>query len=179
VSEEWRPVVGYEGLYSVSDQGRVRSEGRAMVDKNGRPRKFPAKILKQFVGPINNAGALVRARVMLTRMDSSFATRYVHHLVLAAFVGPCPDGLIGLHWDDDPYNNTLENLRYGTRSDNGTDAVRNGINPVASRNHCARGHEYTPENTAYWSKGLTHRHCRTCSRERGRASAAAARGIVP
>lgn len=44
--------------------------------------------------------------------------RYLHRLVLEAFIGPCPKGLEGLHEDDDPANNRLVNLRWGTRSDN-------------------------------------------------------------
>jgi DNA-binding transcriptional regulator YiaG len=46
--------------------------------------------------------------------------------MLIAFVGPCPDGCEGLHWDDNAANNTLLNLRWGTRSANLHDAVRNG-----------------------------------------------------
>ena len=37
MSEVWRPVVGYEGLYSVSDEGRVRSESHVIVMSNGVP----------------------------------------------------------------------------------------------------------------------------------------------
>lgn len=49
-----------------------------------------------------------------------------HKLVLAAFVGPCPDGMFGLHRDDVKTNNNLSNLYYGTRLDNARDAFRNG-----------------------------------------------------
>lgn len=43
---------------------------------------------------------------------------YVHRLVLEAFTGPCPKGMECLHADDDPTNNHLTNLRWGTHSDN-------------------------------------------------------------
>ena len=38
--EEWRAVVGYEGLYEVSDQGRVRSLDRFYLTRDGKPRGF-------------------------------------------------------------------------------------------------------------------------------------------
>jgi len=41
-------------------------------------------------------------------------TRYVHRLVAAAFIGPCPEGHHVHHIDNDPSNNFIENLRYVT-----------------------------------------------------------------
>jgi len=41
--------------------------------------------------------------------------------VLEAFVGPAPEGHEGLHGDGDPANNRLDNLRWGTRSENNID----------------------------------------------------------
>lgn len=55
-------------------------------------------------------------------------SRYVHHLVLEAFVGPRPagDNIVGLHADDNPANNALENLSWGTQSRNLQDAYLRG-----------------------------------------------------
>lgn len=49
----------------------------------------------------------------------------VHHAVLLTYVGPRGQGQIGLHSDDNPLNNTVENLSWGTRLDNATDRRRN------------------------------------------------------
>ena len=49
MSEEWRDVVGYEGLYQVSNQGRVKSLERTFIDKIGRERYFKERILKPGV----------------------------------------------------------------------------------------------------------------------------------
>lgn len=52
---------------------------------------------------------------------------FVHSLVILAFVGPCPDNLRECrHWNDVPSDNRVENLLWGTRSQNALDAVRNG-----------------------------------------------------
>jgi predicted XRE-type DNA-binding protein len=52
---------------------------------------------------------------------------FIHRLVLEAFVGPCPAGMEACHFPDrDPDNNHLENLRWGTKSDNAKDAMQHG-----------------------------------------------------
>jgi hypothetical protein len=53
--------------------------------------------------------------------------RYVHHLVLEAFVGPCPPGLECRHFPDrDPANNRLENIHWGTPEENAADKIFHG-----------------------------------------------------
>src|SRR4051794_38431819 len=52
--------------------------------------------------------------------------RFIHRLVLEAFVGPCPDGLECRHLDGDPGNNLLSNLKWGTRLENFQDSVKHG-----------------------------------------------------
>lgn len=51
--EKWLPVVGYEGLYSVSDLGRVRSEARVILRKDGRQQPIPERIKKS---PVDGRG---------------------------------------------------------------------------------------------------------------------------
>jgi hypothetical protein len=50
----------------------------------------------------------------------------IHRLILEAFRGPCPFGLEALHWDDNPLNFKLSNLRWGTREENIADSKRTG-----------------------------------------------------
>ena len=45
LKENWRPIPGYEGSYSVSDLGRVRSEARTVIRKNGVKLFTPERIL--------------------------------------------------------------------------------------------------------------------------------------
>lgn len=59
--------------------------------------------------------------------------RYVHRLVLEAFVGPCPAGMECCHEDGDPGNNRLTNLRWDTHAGNMQDAVRHGTMRGKSR----------------------------------------------
>jgi len=149
--ERWLPVVGYEGIYEVSDRGRVRSLARITSGRRVRPR-----VLKER--PLPNG----RPRVNLS-LYGKVVDAYPYRLVLEAFVGPCPEGMEALHWDDDPNNNTVDNLRWGTRTENMRDMSRN-LGGNAGLTHCPSGHPYDEENTYYYPTGRQHRLCRTCQR---------------
>lgn len=96
---------------------------------------------------------------------------YVHELVLEAFVGPRPDGYTCCHNDGDPFNNHVDNLRWGSRSKNEYDKVFHGTHQQASKTHCRNGHEYTPENTRLYTKrGFRERQCKACALTWSRAS---------
>ena len=100
--------------------------------------------------------------------DAKKFTRYVHHLVLEAFVGPRPPGMSGLHRDDDPANNHVDNLYWGTSSENAFDRVRNGNDHNARKDRCKRGHLLEGENLAPWMTG-GRRCCLACNRAKSLA----------
>jgi hypothetical protein len=148
---EWRPVVGYEGLYEVSSLGDVR----------GITRWTAPRILKPFIrsGPYSS--------VRLFRDGIQRAVR-VHRVVALAF-HPNPDGLpLVRHRNDVPADNRAENLTWGTQKDNADDALRNGrrADPVT---RCRNGHELTPANTKRRPDRPGDRRCRTCANEASRA----------
>lgn len=101
--ENWKPVVGYEGLYEVSDFGRVRN----VADRIGT---FIGKILK----PATTDGS---KRFVLCNHGKTQNVR-CHKLVMAAFVGPRPEGLQVKHIDGDKGNNLLGNLEYAKQPRN-------------------------------------------------------------
>lgn len=92
----------------------------------------------------------------------------IHHLVLEAFVGPRPEGMEALHYDDDPTNNVLWNLRWGTPSENHFDRVRNGRNWNANKTHCPRGHELATPNLVASVARIGRRTCLACARAKAR-----------
>ena len=152
----WRPVVGYEGIYEVSDAGEVRSVPR--VDTGGNRRK--GRPIKQAT---DRKGYV---RVTLHWAGRGM-TKKVHHLVLEAFVGPRPPGAEGCHNDGRKGNNAVTNLRWDTASANALDNVRLGVHPQARKTHCPSGHPYNPENTLHGTVGTGNsRSCRACSRAR-------------
>jgi hypothetical protein len=113
MSETWKPVVGYEEFYSVSNWGRVQSHNR--VDGKNRPRV--GRMLALF-------GERYHSVLLSSRGERKF--RKVHQLVLQAFVGPAPDGYEGCHNDGNAFNNNLANLRWDTRANNAADAYAHG-----------------------------------------------------
>ena len=118
--EEWRDVVGFEGRYSVSNLGRVRSESAVWV-RDRRTYQTFQRILVPYIR--KNDG---RVGITLRHPDDKYPKpRQVHRLVLEAFVGPCPPGMVCCHWDDVPTNNRLSNLRWDTQSENEKDKARN------------------------------------------------------
>lgn len=162
--EEWRPVVGFEGYYEVSDHGRVRSLDRNRKAPTGGDWVQPGRILCQTDGMKSRGDA--RLSVNLCR-HGRCKTRFVHQLVLEAFVGPRPPGMQTLHWDDVKTNNHLSNLRWGTPQENQYDRIRNGNNDRVNQDSCKHGHKFTPENT--YRPNPRHRKCRTCMRIRERS----------
>ena len=152
-SEAWRQVFGFEGLYEVSDQGRVRSVDR--VDRLGRPRI--GRVLAQRV---DNTGYL---RVQLHR-DGVRVFRHVHRTVMEAFEGPRPTAH-ACHNDGDVTNNARANLRWDTPSGNMRDAVLHGTNRQTAKTHCPLGHSLTPPNLSA-SQPNGWRMCLACSRAR-------------
>lgn len=158
--ETWKTLPGYEGIYEVSDCGRVKSLPRT----TNYGRRIRERILSTTTHPSGHLS------VKLSR-DGFYRRGNVHRLVLMAFVGPAPDGFEALHGDGDPGNNHLSNLRWGSRSENLLDRVRHGIHHQAIKTHCPQMHPYGEANTYVTSKGS--RMCRTCLRDRNRATRAA------
>ena len=158
-TETWKPIPGYEGLYEVSDHGRVRSLDRRYIRADGIATRRRGRILKPV---INGSG---RHQVYLCAPGEKQKPQQVHRLVLTAFVGPCPEGMEACHSNDVPTDNRLANLRWDTRSANMDDRVRNGRDPQASKTRCPQGHEYSYENTYIQPSGG--RCCRICRREAG------------
>lgn len=159
MTEQWKPVAGYEGIYEVSDQGRVRSLDRTIVYRDGRVWRAKGKMLNPSRAKDGGYPVVVLSQ------HSKRAHHYVHRLVLETFVGPPPEGMECRHMDGNPENNTVENLRWGTRYENIHDQIRHRTHTkFKERTHCPHGHEYTPENTYVNTKGSP--VCRTCTRSR-------------
>lgn len=161
--EQWKPVPGFESFYEVSDRGRVRSFDRYVNHWRGGKRLHRGRMLRTFPGTKGRSNGYLR--VALYRPGAKRLVE-VHVLVLEAFIGPRPPGLVCCHYNGNPVDNRLENLRWDTLSANSFDDIRNGVHPAASKTHCRNGHLYSDENTRVGPAG---RHCRTCERQAGRS----------
>ncbi len=148
MTTRWKPVHGYEDLYQVSDVGGVRSQ-RCVL----KPRR-------------NRRGYLY---VNLYRGGQA-RTFQVHRVVLDAFVGPRQIGQECRHLDGDRLNNRLDNLTWGTPSENRLDQVKHRTHHNTVKSKCPQGHRYD-----MYSGGR--RRCRTCHNATSRAGSARRRRL--
>jgi hypothetical protein len=124
--EVWKPVVGFEGRYEVSNRGRVKS----LAKPNPKGWMYPEKILRP--GNVKGYGQVT------LRKDGVARQLKVHRLVLEAFVGPCPEGLLCRHLNDVPSDNDPGNLAWGTQQENADDRVRYQSMPRGERHPKAK-----------------------------------------
>lgn len=154
--ETWLPVPDWE-YYEVSDLGGVRSIDRVTTQRTGRKVRLRGRVL----APVRkDCGHLKVTLCAGERRQESL----VHHLVLAAFAGPRPDGLECLHGNDVPDDNRLSNIRWGTRSENQQDRVRSGSHHETRKATCPYRHLLAPPNLVPSTARQGHRRCRACAR---------------
>lgn len=105
--EIWRDIAGYEGLYKVSNIGRVRMLGREKRLWHGGITHIEPKIIKQCV-------VCGYKKAKLRNGDSTSKMFSVHRLVAQAFI-PNPQNLPQVnHKDENKFNNNVENLEWCT-----------------------------------------------------------------
>ena len=127
MKESWQPVPGYEGLYEVSDQGRVRSLDRSVERKN----RWGSITTHRIKGRVLRPGVTTchRFYVNLSKNNTPWVVP-VHKLVALAFIGPRPEGHDIDHVNGDFRDNRLLNLEYVTHQENQKRAYDMGkINP--------------------------------------------------
>ena len=111
-TEIWKNIPGYEGSLQASSLGRIRCLNR------GRRRN---------IDKANVIMPRVRDRTgHLSFTIHGHREEQVHRLVAAAFLGPCPDGMMVLHTNGDPTDNRPGNLRFGNAAENDHDIYRQG-----------------------------------------------------
>lgn len=153
--EDWRPVPTWEGIYEVSSDGRFRSLTRTFEIRGHGTRTFDGQIIKtqtKRTYPYPYA-VLVRAQ----RRQELF----VHQTVMRAFVGEPPPNMVVRHLNGNPADCRLENLAYGSLSQNSLDSVVHDTHANARKTKCPRQHDYSSKNTYVSSKGI--RFCRACN----------------
>lgn len=120
MNEEFKPVVGYEGLYEVSNLGNVKSLSTTTITVTGHSRTTKEKLLKPGM---NSRG------YMFVALSKKGKVKYylVHRLVAASFIkNPTKKRTVN-HMDGDRTNNKLSNLEWTTHLENSRHARINGL----------------------------------------------------
>ena len=119
--ESWRPVVGYEDQYEVSNKGRLSCRRRG---SNRRVIRSPYK---------DKDGYLC---VGLSK-DGQAKAKKIHRAVLEAFVGVCPKGLMCAHLNGIRNDNRLENLIWATPTESMSHKKIHGTERLGENHHRA------------------------------------------
>lgn len=120
--ESWSDVVGYEGLYQVSNLGRVKSLGRKVLvkqDRYDKPRlmNWKGRILKPGIRAERDRAGCKYAKVIL-RKDGISKNHQVHRLVAVAFIDNPANKPVVNHIDCNGLNNNVKNLEWCTIAEN-------------------------------------------------------------
>lgn len=118
MNEIWKDIKGYEGLYQVSNKGRVKSVDRVVRSKHNSNQKRKGRILKQH---ITKDGYL---QVTLSKCNK-LKTYRVHQLVGMAFLENTHNYIEINHKDENPLNNDVRNIEWCSRSYNNNYGNRN------------------------------------------------------
>lgn len=118
MKEIWKPIKGYEGLYEISNLGRVKSLSR-VTPHNGRV--YPTKILKPHIN--------TKKYLDVELSQNGLKQRYrIHRLVAETFI-PNPNNKPQVnHIDCDKSNNRVDNLEWCDNSENQRHAFAHGLN---------------------------------------------------
>jgi NUMOD4 motif-containing protein/HNH endonuclease len=114
--EIWKDIPEYEGLYQVSNMGRVKSLDRWITQKYSREKGYYNRLmLGKIINPFSDKNGY--QYVSLSK-DNKVKRGCVHYLVLKTFIGERPSSYDCNHLNGQKNDNRLENLEYCTKSDN-------------------------------------------------------------
>lgn len=131
--EEWKDIDGFEGLYQVSNKGRVRSLDRIITRK--LPNKTEKVKLKGKVISNRDNGSGYKYVSLGRRKNGK---KYVHRLVASHFISNENEHLHINHLDHDRGNNVVENLEWCTIQENCEYKVKNNRVPHGTLHHRAK-----------------------------------------
>ena len=131
--ELWKSIPGFEGRYSVSTLGRVKSEPRFRGGRSGSAVPVSARILSCAT----TKDGYLSVRLCTGVVKQHRYTR-VHVLVLEAHVGPRPIGYDACHNNGNPFDNRLSNLRWDTKTANASDRLLHGTDCRGEKNGSAK-----------------------------------------
>lgn len=141
MAEQWKDVKGYEGLYQVSDQGRVKSLGQVTeyISRWGTVAHRHSR--GNIMCPTDNRHGYMS--VILSK-DKKTKRHFVHRLVAEAFIGEI-DSLEINHKDYNPRNNAVSNLEIVTHQENVNHSLDNMRKPKTRHRKSRTGEKYIYE----------------------------------
>lgn len=123
--EIWKDIKGYEGMYQVSNLGKVRSLDRTVTQKHTKGFMYDRVMKGRVLRPIeNNKGYL---SVTLSSPNKKYERPLIHRLVASHFLDNEDNKPQVNHIDTDKHNNAVSNLEWVTGRENYDHAMKMGI----------------------------------------------------
>lgn len=131
-TETWRPVVGFEGRYEVSDLGRVRSLSMRLVVYS---KQFGRLVERHHKGRIRKLSKNTKGYPIVTLGSEKGHTKAVHKLVAIAWLGPYPEGAEVNHKNGIKTDCRKDNLEYVTGKQNVAHSFDTGLHSGIGETH--------------------------------------------
>lgn len=113
--EDWKDILGFEGVYQISNLGKLRSLDRIVERKSINNLSYTKTIKGTKLKPSDNGIGYLQVRL---KFGNKLLRKYVHRLVYETFVTVLPEDKEINHIDHDKKNNSLSNLEVVTRKEN-------------------------------------------------------------
>lgn len=117
----WKPIIGYENYYEVSNSGLIKSLPRTYSSKDGIIFRRSGRIMK--TRPDSNGKYIL----VTLRVNNIIKTKLLHRIVAEAFIPNLQNKKFINHIDGNPQNNNSYNLEWCTRSENMLHAYKLGL----------------------------------------------------
>ena len=125
----WKDIEGYEGLYMVSSIGEIKSLEKLSFNSHG------SFVRKEKIRKYGNAG---KYKIVTLSKDGVRKSFYVARLVAKAFIPNQNNYEVVMHMDNNPSNNDVSNLKWGTYSDNNSYAYQCGNQEYVRKHNSER-----------------------------------------
>ena len=156
IKEEWRNVRGYEGLYQISNKGRIKSLDRYV--KNSR--KGNRLIKEKVLNPTDNGHGY---KIIGLNYKGKRKNHYIHRLVAEAFIPNPYNKKCVNHIDYDRGNNNVDNLEWCTTKENMQHSVERMSHPKKfSRTNTGERYIYKRKNSNVYRIVIHYKEYSSC-----------------
>lgn len=169
MTEVWKPIDGYEGIYQVSSLGRVRSLDRTVQSTSKNGKCYHVSLKGRILAQSDAGKGYLKVGL---RKNGEIEERYVHRLVAFAFVEGYRKGFVINHKDEDKHNNRAdnlewitqkENLNYGTHTLRQRETLRYAMKPVVMKSIDGQViREFDCLRSAQRETGIRRDHIKAC-----------------
>jgi len=119
--ENWKPIIGFENYYEISNLGNVRS-----LIRKGKTAYGVREYGGNFIKPFLSSSGYPAINLTKKGYRKQF---HIHSLLLKTFIGECPKNMEACHNNGIRTDFRLENLRWDTRKNNHKDQILHGTRP--------------------------------------------------